>query len=153
MMDKYPILQYSNTPLLHFFFRTVKALLFTVNAAAVLLAIHCQILGCVDTFFPSRAKILIKKRYAHGAANGFANRFDPVMLLEFAVKQGRREIVELAPLGQQGGCSQAIVIAVVAAILFPVDDVLNKSFQIIAFLVDHAQIYIPGVGLHGFLTF
>jgi hypothetical protein len=39
------------------------------------------------------------------------------------------------------------VIAVIAAVLFPVNHILNKSLQIIAFLEDYPQIDLIGIRL------
>ena len=75
------------------------------------------------------------------------------MFLEFAVEQGRGEIVEFTSFGQQGRGSQAVVIAVIAAILFPVNYILNKPLHFIAFLVNHTQIDLPRVGLQSLLAF
>ena len=54
--------------------------------------------------------------------------------------------------GYLGGGLQSVMIAVIASILFPIDHIPNKSFQVVAILVDHPQIYLPGIGLQGFLA-
>lgn len=131
----------------------VKPILFAVDAAAVGLAIHREIAGCFNPFLPPRTKIFIKKRHTGGFADRFTDGFDHVVFLKFAVKQRRREIIEFTPLGQQGRGSQSIVITVAAAILLPVNDVLNKAFQVVAFLVDNPQIDLLGIGLYSFLAF
>lgn len=74
------------------------------------------------------------------------------MLLKFAVKQGGGKVVEFAAFGHQGGGSQPVMVAVNAAILFPVNNVLNKSFQVVTILVDHPQINLAGIGLQGLLA-
>jgi hypothetical protein len=124
-----------------------KSFLFAVQTAAVLLAIQPQVFGRLDPLLPPRAKIFIKKRYPHGFADGIPHGFYDVMLLKFAVQQGRGKIIEFAAFGQQGRGSQAVVIAVVAAVLFPVNHILNKPFQIIAFLEDYPKIDLIGVRL------
>jgi uncharacterized protein involved in response to NO len=45
------------------------------------------------------------------------------------------------------------VITIIAPLVFPVNHVLNKSFQIIAFLEDHTQINLAGILSQGFLPF
>jgi hypothetical protein len=45
------------------------------------------------------------------------------------------------------------VITIIAAILFAVYHILNKSFQIVAFLEDDPQIDLIGIKLQGLLTF
>ena len=45
------------------------------------------------------------------------------------------------------------MIAIIAAVRFPKDDVLYKTFHIIAFLVNNLQIDLFRIGLQGFLTF
>jgi hypothetical protein len=96
---------------------------------------------------PPRAKIFIKKRYPYGFADGITHGFYDVMLLKFAVQQSRGKIIEFAAFGQQGSGSQAVVIAVVAAVLFPVNHILNKSFQIIAFLENYPKIDLISIRL------
>jgi hypothetical protein len=125
----------------------IKPFLFAVQTAAVLLAIQSQVPGRLDPLLPTRTKIFIEKRYPYGFGDGIPHGLYDVMLLKFAVQQGRGKIIEFAAFGQQGRGSQAVVIAVVAAVLFPVNHILNKPFQIIAFLEDYPKIDLIGVRL------
>ena len=79
-----------------------KAFFFTVYASAVLLPVEPHLFGAFDAFFPAFAKVVIPKLDADGLPEGFAHRADPIMILVFAVKQSRREIIEFAAFGEQG---------------------------------------------------
>jgi len=48
---------------------------------------------------------------------------------------------------------QALVIANGTSIRFPVNNVLDKLIQLVAFLEDYLEIDLPGIGLQGFLPF
>jgi len=140
-------------PLIRLFLRAVESFFFAVNAAAILLTIHFKVFGGFYPFPPSDPKILIEKPDARRFSHRFADGFYPVMLLKFAVKQGCGKAVKSAASGQQGGGTQPVVITIIAAVFLPVNDVLDKCFQVVAFLVDHLQINLMRVGLQRLLAF
>ena len=119
--------------------------LLAVYAPAVLLAIQPQTFGFSDSFRPTFPKITVVKGHPHGLTCCFADRLHHFVFLKFTIKQGRGEIVELATLSDQGGGSQALMIAVVATARLPVYDILDETLQIIALLVDNSQIDTVGI--------
>ena len=116
-----------------------------------MLAVHSPFLRRFNAFFPTFAEVFVKKRHPRRLTDSLSDRFYDVMLLEFAVKQGGGKIVEFAAFGQQSGGAQAVVITVIAAVLFAVNHILDKIFQLVAFLVDHLQIDLAGIGRQGLL--
>jgi len=125
---------------------------FTVDAAAVLLPVHLQAFGRLDTRFPSGPEIIIVEWNTNGFADRLTDRPDPVMILEFAVQKGRGESVELSPLCNKGGRFQAFMIAVSTPIRFPESHIPDESFQFITLLVYDLEINMFCIRLQCFLA-
>jgi hypothetical protein len=58
---------------------------FTIDAAAILLAIHSQAFRFLDTLFPPLTKIMVVKSYSHRFADRLAYGFYLLVFLEFTV--------------------------------------------------------------------
>ncbi len=68
------------------------------------------------------------------------------------MQEGGRKIVKLAMSGHGSRCLQAVVVTVVAPLLFAEHYILQKRFHVIAFLIDYRQILLLGIVLQGVLA-
>lgn len=132
--------------------RPIITILFTIDAPAVLLAIHAPTTGFINSRFPPISKILVEKGDTDGFANGFADGLNLIMLLEATVQQGAREGVEPAFFRIIGSGGQTVVITVCTALGFAKGHIAHKGFHFITGLVDHFQINGNCVILKGLLA-
>jgi len=71
------------------------------------------------------------------------------VLLKFTVEERGGEIIEAASPGNSDSCLETRVIAVETSIRLPKYYILQKSFKVIAFLVDYAEVHFLRVILKG----
>lgn len=116
-----------------------------------MLPIHAKPLGRLDTLLPAFAKVSVIKGYSHRFADRFPDRPDEFVFLKPAIEQGRGEIGEFTPFGQQGGGSQPIMIAVPASIRFSIHHILDKAFEVVTLLDDDFEVDLVCIFLQGVL--
>lgn len=129
-----------------------KAFFFAVDASAILLAIHFQPFGGLDSLLPSLPKIPVKERDPIGLAQAFSHRSDEFMFLKLALQECCAEIVEFSSFGNNCSGFQAIVVTIIAALLFPEYDALQKGFYLISLLVDDLESDDIRIGLQRFFS-
>jgi hypothetical protein len=117
----------------------IVAVFLAVNTSAVLLPVHAQSPGFVNACFPSVAEILVEKGHPHGFSHGLTDGADLVVFLKAAVQQGGGKSVEFALLGEIGRGGQAVMVATGAALGLAKGHTAQKSFDIVAWLINHFQ--------------
>ena len=72
----------------------VVSFFLTVNTPAVRLAIHVELFGGFNAFFPAGPEVLIVKWNSNGLPHGFTDGSDLFVFLKLAVQQAAGKIVE-----------------------------------------------------------
>jgi len=129
-----------------------KAFFFAVDASAILLAIHPQPFGGLDSLLPPLPKIPVKERDPIGLAQAFPHGSDEVVLLKLALQECCGEMVEFASFRNDCSSFQPIVVTIIAPLFFPECDALQKGFYLIPLLVDDLESNEICIGLQGFLS-
>ncbi len=97
---------------------------FTIDTAAVRLAVHLHLFRAGDSFFPADTKIVVQKGDSNGLGYGIAGGADLLVVLELAVEQCGGKGVKLAFFGHMGGAGKAQMIADGATVGLPKGDIL-----------------------------
>jgi hypothetical protein len=125
-------------------FSWTEPLLFTVDAATVLLPIQPQVLGRRLTLLPPGSKILVMKYDAVPACRVSSDRADEFVFLTFAVEECGGEGVEATLLGKTGGGIQTHGIANEATVLFAEHHLSKEVFEWIVVTDDQRQVLVLG---------
>lgn len=126
-------------------FLPVVSLLFAVYTPAVRLAIHVELFGDFNAFFPAGPEVLVVKWNADSFPHGFTDGSDLFVFLELAVQEAAGKIIEFAVFGHEGSGSETVMVAVGAAIFLPKGNIAKKVFHVISFRVDNP--HPDGIGI------
>jgi hypothetical protein len=132
---------------------TAVSLLFAVNAAAVRLPVHPDLLRNPDPFGPAFAEIPIEEgnplRFGHAPGN----LPDKIVLLIAAEEEGGRKGVEPALFCKPCDVGKPEMIAVPATFLLPKDHLSEKFLKGIDLIPDDCEPLLTGVGRQRIETF
>ena len=109
-----------------------EAIVFAVDAAAVLLLVKAVFFGQVPVFFPAIAKIPVKKIHSGFPGDILSDSTGQVVFLEFTDQQGRGKYVVISFPGGRGRHPKPPVIAIPASAVFPKNHLPEKFFKIIS---------------------